>query len=49
MKSLNMIIYNSKYSAQLKIAHTYHIRDRVKADNKINIPRLQIIIWGYVR
>ena len=37
MKSLNMIIYNSKYKAQLKIANNYHIRLRINAYNKTTL------------
>jgi hypothetical protein len=37
MKSLYMIMYDSKYSAQLKIANNYHIRLRINAYNKTTL------------
>jgi hypothetical protein len=49
MKPLNMIMYNSKYNAQLKIANNYHIILRVKAHRQIDVPTLQIFIWELIK
>ena len=49
MKSLNMIMYNSKYNAQLKISNNYHIMLRIQTDRQIDVPKLQIFIWELIK